>query len=83
MKNNTYYLSLARGLVGYYVKFKAPNEDVVRNHAAKYFGRLWCSVYQDIAFAGVLERAARRGDSCIVINDNKPILLTGEEGEWE
>ena len=40
-----YYLSLARELCGYYVLFKAPNAGVVRAYAAKYYGRIWCSVY--------------------------------------
>ena len=35
-----YYLSLTRGLIGYYVLFEAPDEWTVRRHASEYFGRL-------------------------------------------
>lgn len=45
-----YYLSLCRGLIGYYVLFEAPDEATVRRHAAEYFGRMWCSVYDEDYF---------------------------------
>ena len=77
----TFYLSLCRGLVGYYVKFIAPDEDTVRCHAAKYFGRLWCSVYTEAYFYEVLKR--RYPNNSRIINKDRPIELTGDEGDWE
>lgn len=72
----TYYASLVRGLVGYYVKFKAPSEEVVRVHLATYFGRMWCSVYTPE------DMLRLKGQyTCTVINEDKPIVL--ETGEWE
>ena len=73
-----FYLSLTRGLVGYYVLFEAPNEDVVRKHAAKYFGRIWCSVYSGDYFE---QRIAGRYSTERVINVDRPIVL--EVSEWE
>lgn len=37
---NTYYISLTRGLTGYYVQVEADNESIVREYAANYYGRL-------------------------------------------
>jgi hypothetical protein len=65
---NTYYVTLVRSLTGLCVKFRAPNEAVVRQHCALYYGKLWCSVYT--------ERPSEA-----VINPNKPVIL--EEAEWE
>ena len=75
----TYYLSLCQGLVGYFVKFLAPSESAVRQHAAKYFGKLWCSVYTESYFHEVLRR--RHGTSGTkVVNPYKPIIVN-EDGE--
>lgn len=71
-----YYASLVRGLTGYYVKFKAPNEEVVRRHLSLYFGRMWCSVYTALGLADLTEKY-----ECKVVNEDNPIVLT--TGEWE
>jgi hypothetical protein len=71
-----YYASLVRGLCGYYVKFRAPSEEVVRLHLATYFGRMWCSVYTP---EQMNELAGRFPTT--IINEDKPIDLT--TGEWE
>lgn len=40
-----YYISLVRALLGYCIRVKANSEDDVRKYAAKYLGKIWCSVY--------------------------------------
>lgn len=68
---NQYYLSLSRGLVGYYVLFEAPEEEYVRKHAELYFGGVWCSVYPaDHEFVSEPK----------IINEESPIIL---ENGWE
>ena len=74
----TYYVSLVRGLCGYYVKFNALNEETVRNHVAKYFGQMWCSVYDEGDLIKVKER---HPDKTWVINEDRPIELLSYE--WE
>lgn len=74
----TYYLSLCRGLTGYYVMFKAPDEETVRRHAAEYFGRLWCSVYDEEYYKA---RIAGRYPNERIVNADNPIVL--ESWEWE
>ena len=76
-----YYLSLCRGLVGYYVKFVASSEAVVRRHAELYFGKLWCSVYTDAYFHEVIRRRYPKASK--VINNQTPIELTDDSGSWE
>lgn len=78
---NIYYVSLCRGLMGYYVKFEAPSEEAVRNHVARYFGRIWCSVYSEAYFYEVLRK--RFPDQSRVVNANRPIILENEDGLWE
>lgn len=75
---NKYYVSLVRGLVGYYVLFEAPNDEVVRKHCGEYFGRMWCSVYDEAYF---MQRIAGRYGTEKVINADRPIVL--ESWEWE
>lgn len=75
---STFYLSLNRGLVNYYVKFQAPDEETVRHHAAEYFGRLWCSVYTLDYFN---TRIRSRYPNTRVINEDSPIVL--DTWEWE
>lgn len=75
---NKYYVSLVRGLLGYYVLFEAPDEWTVRRHAAEYFGRMWCNVYSEDYFNRYI--AGRYGNEKI-INADKPIRL--ESWEWE
>lgn len=77
----TYYLSLVRGLIGYFVKFEAESEEAVRNHATKYFGKLWCEVYTEAYFREILRK--RYPNATRVINRDRPIKLTTETGEWE
>lgn len=69
-----YYISLCRGLIGYYVAVDAADIEVVRQHAMKYFGKLWCSVYT--------EPYDKNGAKCIIINENDPIIL-GDCPDWE
>ena len=73
---STYYASLVRGLYGYYVKFKAPSEEIVRKHLAKYFGRIWCSVYTPDDMLRLKGKYTTN-----VINEDNPIILETEE--WE
>ena len=73
-----YYLSLTRGLLGYYVLFEAPDEATVRRHAAEYFGRMWCSVYSEDYF---VDHIRHNDPHTIVINVCRPIVL--ESWEWE
>ena len=73
---HTYYASLVRGLRGYYVKFKAPSEEIVRMHLSKYFGRMWCSVYTQDEIIEIANKHAVN-----VINEEDPISLLTEE--WE
>lgn len=73
-----YYLSLCRGLVGYYVLFEAPNEVTVRRHAAEYFGRIWCTVYDEDYF---VDRILHNYSNTQVVNIDRPIVL--ESWEWE
>ena len=75
---NRYYLSLVRGLVGYYVLFEAPDEYTVRRHAQEYFGRVWCSVYEEDYFNRFI--VGRYGESR-VINADRTIVL--ESWQWE
>lgn len=76
---NTYYLSLVRGLTGYYVKFTAPDEETVREHAAMYFGKMWCSVYTEAYFFEVIKK---RPWPARVVNRSYPIDLS-HGPEWE
>ena len=72
---HTYYASLVHGLIGYYVKFRAPSEEIVRMHLLKYFGRMWCSVYTQDELANKY--------TVNVINEEDPINLLTEESEEE
>lgn len=74
-----YYLSLVRGLSGYYVKFKATSAEVVSRHAAEYFGRMWCSVYSEDYFNLCIAGKYRTEH---IINPDDPIELGGE-WQWE
>lgn len=67
---HVFYVSLVRGLQGYYVKFLAPDEITVRQYAAKYFGRLWCSVYDPRDLRQIIERYG-----ATVINSEQPIIV--------
>lgn len=73
---NIYYASLVHGLCGYYVKFSAPSEGIVRKYLGTYFGRLWCSVYTP---ADMNELSHKYPTT--IINEDKPIHLT--TGNWE
>ena len=41
----TFYITLVRELSGCCLMAVAPNEGMVRAYAAKYLGKMWCSVY--------------------------------------
>jgi len=81
VKNNyimyTYYVSLVRGLTGYYVKFRAPAEEIVRKHLSKYFGRMWCSVYTPDEIAELANKYTVN-----IINEENPICLLSDEWEY-
>lgn len=76
------YLSLCRGLVGHYVLFHAKDQEVVRRHATRYFGQIWCDVYSEAYFLNIL-RKRYPGDRTKVVNPKKPIVLTSDDGAWE
>lgn len=67
-----FYVSLVRSMLGYYMTFLAPDEATVRSHLAKYYGRLWCSVYT--------ERPNYPGGRGI-LRENDLVVLTSSE--WE
>ena len=68
---NEYYISLTRGLLGYYVKVLATSIEVAREYASNYYGSLWCSVYENKD----IEAFSSRGWKNIIINDNDPVIL--------
>lgn len=72
-----YYLSLIRGLSGYYVKFEAESEEAVRRYAIEYFGQMYGTIYTDAYFHEVIRR--RFPSSSRVINNKRPIKLTGDQ----
>ena len=77
----TFYLSLCRGLSGYYVVFKAESEEAVRSHAVKYFGQIWCSIYSEAYFREILRK--RYPTATRIVNRDRPIVLHDSEGDWE
>lgn len=72
-----FYVSLVRGLLGYYVVFEAPSRDVVVGHVAEYFGRMWCSVYDETYFNSRIKGVY----PVQLVNEDKPIVL--ETWQWE
>lgn len=72
-----FYVSLVRGLFGYYIVFEAPNSDIVYKHLEEYFGRLWCSVYSEESFK---DRVVGKYVYHIV-NEDRPIALN--DWRWE
>lgn len=81
MPNKVFYVSLCRGLSGWYVKFEAESEEVVRQHCAAYFGRMWCEVYSEAYYWEVLRKRYPRATR--VVNRDKPIVLQGDNWQWE
>ena len=81
MANNyimyTYYVSLVRGLTGYYVKFRAPAEEIVRKHLSKYFERMWGSVYTPDEIVELANKYTVN-----VINEENPICLLTDDWEY-
>jgi len=71
---NTYYVSLVRSLMHYYVKFKARDIDHVRTHVHKYYGRLWCSIYSETEMDSFKLKY-----TCKVINEDEPVYLSVTE----
>ena len=72
---NEYYISLCRGLTGYYVLVLAESEEVVRQHAVEYFGKIWCNIYSSAYFREVI--CKRYPGASRVVNRSKPIDLSG------
>jgi hypothetical protein len=70
---NIYYVSLVRSLMDYYVKFAAESDNVVREHVHEYYGKLWCSVYDEEYFNDSIVSRFRAK----VINDEPVVLRTG------
>ena len=68
---NNYYVSLVQSLNGYYVWFRAENEEVVRRHVSKYYGRLWCGTYTQEQYD------AMRFNKLLV--NNAPIILPDKD----
>lgn len=67
---NIYFISLTRGLSGYYIQLAATNEDVVRGYANNYYANNWCSVYT----AEDMDRLRSQGYATQIINST-PIDL--------
>ena len=73
---NEYYISLCRGLTGYYVLVHAESEEIVRQHAAEYFGKIWCSIYTSAYFREIIRK--RYPTASRVVNPTKPIILNDD-----
>lgn len=72
-----FYVSLTRGLLGYYVVFEAPDERTVRLHVLQYFGRMWCTVYTEEVFStSIVGKYPTR-----LVNEDEPIVLN--DWRWE
>lgn len=78
---NTFYISLCRGLSGYYIKVQAPSEDAVRNYATRYCGEIWCTIYTEGYFYEILRH--RYPNATKVINNSKPVVINNLEGYFE
>ena len=77
---NTFYVSLALGLNGYYVLFKAENKETIENYCKETFGRLWCNIYSEAYFWEIIRKRYPRNSR--VVNKDRPILLPSEENAW-
>ncbi|MFA4834949.1 MAG: hypothetical protein WC749_02590 [Dehalococcoidia bacterium] len=42
-----YYVTLVRELTGFCIVAMAPDENTLREHLARNYGNLWCSVYKE------------------------------------
>jgi len=74
---NSYYVSLVNSLFGYYLKFNAYSEEIVREHLLEYYGKLWCSIYSEQEF-----KSSRYYTPAKVINEDAPIKLYNRY-DWE
>lgn len=74
MDNKSYYISLVRGLTGYYVKVLATDIEVVRKYAVKYYGELWCSVYTEEELVDFMKKYYNI-TKVVVINADAPVIL--------
>jgi len=72
-----YYVSLVRSLFGYYLKFNAYSEEIVRRHLLEYYGKLWCSIYSEQEF-----KSSPYYTRAKVINEDAPIELYNHY-DWE
>lgn len=74
MDNKSYYISLVRGLTGYYVKVLATDMEVVRGYAVNYCGELWCSIYTEKDMMKI-KNNYKNLTKVIVINEDDPVIL--------
>lgn len=65
-----YYVALAYSLFGYYLKFTAHDEEIVREHLLEYYGRLWHNIYEEQEFKASPAYVRAR-----IINEHEPIKL--------
>ena len=72
-----YYVSLVYSLFGYYLKFNACSEEIVRGHLLEYYGKLWCSIYSEQEF-----KSSPYYTRAKVINEDTPIKLYNQY-DWE
>lgn len=77
MENNAYYISLTRGMSGYYIKVLATDSNVARGYADNYYANNWCSVYVEEE----IEELIMKGYKTIIINENDPVVLN-DSSEW-
>ena len=81
----TFYVGLCRSLIGNYVVFEAEEEYIVREHLLKYYGNMWCSIYNqhdwDERVEPKLTKYALIGDGTDSNGKIKPIRLY--TAEWE
>lgn len=66
-----YYISLTRGLQGYYVLVVAEREEFAREYANRYLSNIYCSIYD----TSELEELSDEGYKTVVINEQAPIIL--------
>lgn len=72
---HNYYVLLVRGLVGYYVKFSAPSEEIVSENTWYAYSKLPCKVYNQ----DDIDALAAKHTVCI-INEEDPIILPAKSG---
>jgi hypothetical protein len=69
--NKNFYVSLCKGLIGYYIFFKATTEEVIRDYCLANMGKIWCNIYDQRRINEMINSHKK----LIIININDPIIL--------